>query len=89
MSSSAISIQGLTKNYGDFAAVDGINLEVSYGEIFAILGPNGAGKTTTVEILEGYRSPYSGKIPATLAKRHIRGESASELFSKARVILKI
>ncbi len=62
MSSSAISIQGLTKNYGDFAAVDGINLEVSYGEIFAILGPNGAGKTTTVEILEGYRDRDGGKV---------------------------
>ena len=62
MSSSAIFIQGLTKNYGDFAAVDGINLEVSYGEIFAILGPNGAGKTTTVEILEGYRDRDGGKV---------------------------
>jgi ABC-2 type transport system ATP-binding protein len=58
----AISIRGLVKKYGDFSAVDGIDLTVSHGEIFAILGPNGAGKTTTVEILEGYRTRDSGEV---------------------------
>lgn len=61
-STKAISIKGLTKKYGDFHAVAGIDLDVSQGEIFAILGPNGAGKTTTVEILEGYRKRDSGEV---------------------------
>ncbi|MFM7490896.1 MAG: ATP-binding cassette domain-containing protein, partial [Actinomycetota bacterium] len=51
----AIEVQGLVKRYGSKNAVDGIDLTVESGEIFALLGPNGAGKTTTVEILEGYR----------------------------------
>ena len=73
----AISVRGLTKSYhsranGKKIAVDGIDLEVQVGEIFAILGPNGAGKTTTVEILEGYRGRDGGDVtvlgqdPATL-----------------------
>ena len=75
----AISVQGLIKVYqskanGKKIAVDGIDLEVRVGEIFAILGPNGAGKTTTVEILEGYRGRDGGEVkvlgqdPANLGK---------------------
>lgn len=48
--------------YGDFVAVDGIDLEVAEGEILAFLGSNGAGKTTTIEILEGFRSRTSGEV---------------------------
>jgi ABC-2 type transport system ATP-binding protein len=58
----AISIKGLTKKYGDFSAVAGVDLNVAQGEIFAILGPNGAGKTTIVEILEGYRERDGGEV---------------------------
>jgi ABC-2 type transport system ATP-binding protein len=58
----AISIRGLVKRYGDFVAVDGLDLDIRRGEIFALLGPNGAGKTTTVEICEGYRKPDTGKV---------------------------
>lgn len=57
-----ISIQGLTKRYKTFTAVDNIDLEVRTGEIFGILGPNGAGKTTTLEMIEGLRPPDSGTI---------------------------
>jgi len=56
----AISVENLTKRYGDLAAVNGISFDVKRGEIFAFLGPNGAGKTTTVEILVGLRKPTSG-----------------------------
>ena len=56
----AIKVRGLKKSYDGKIAVNGIDLEVLKGEIFAILGPNGAGKTTTVEILEGYRDRDSG-----------------------------
>ena len=57
-----VRVCGLVKRYGSQAAVDGINLEVHRGEIFAFLGPNGAGKTTTVEILEGFRKRTGGEI---------------------------
>jgi ABC-2 type transport system ATP-binding protein len=58
----AISVRGLTKTYEEVRAVDGVDLEVHRGEVFALLGPNGAGKTTTVEILEGYRRRDAGAV---------------------------
>lgn len=58
----AISIRGLVKGYGDKQAVDGLDLDIESGEVFALLGPNGAGKTTTVEILEGFRTRDSGEV---------------------------
>jgi ABC-2 type transport system ATP-binding protein len=60
--SAAISVRGLEMAYGSVRAVQGIDLEVQRGEIFAFLGPNGAGKTTTLEILEGYRRPTAGSV---------------------------
>ena len=57
-----VSVRGLTKTYGGYEAVRGIDIEVHRGEIFAFLGPNGAGKTTTVEILEGFRERTSGSV---------------------------
>ena len=61
-SGSAIRVRGLCKSYGGSPAVDGIDLEIAPGEVFALLGPNGAGKTTTVEILEGYRDRDGGVV---------------------------
>jgi ABC-2 type transport system ATP-binding protein len=58
----AIRVRGLHKSYGGVRAVDGIDLDVSRGEVFALLGPNGAGKTTTVEVLEGYRRRDAGEV---------------------------
>jgi ABC-2 type transport system ATP-binding protein len=58
----AISVRGLTKSYGTFPALRGIDFEVRRGEVLALLGPNGAGKTTTVEILEGYRQRDGGTV---------------------------
>jgi ABC-2 type transport system ATP-binding protein len=58
----AIEVRGLRKAYRQKAAVDGLDLSVERGEIFALLGPNGAGKTTTVEILEGFRRRDSGEV---------------------------
>src|SRR6187401_1218999 len=57
-----VSIRGLVKRYGDQVAVDGLDLDIHRGEVFALLGPNGAGKTTTVEILEGHRYADAGAI---------------------------
>ncbi len=58
----AISVKGLTKSYGNFEAVRGIDFDVHRGEVLALLGPNGAGKTTAVEILEGYRRRDGGVV---------------------------
>lgn len=58
----AVRVHGLCKNYHGAPAVDGVDLDVAHGEIFALLGPNGAGKTTTVEILEGFRKRDAGDV---------------------------
>ncbi len=55
-----IETYGLTKKYGDFTAVEDLNLEVRGGEIFGLLGPNGSGKTTTILMLLGLTDPTRG-----------------------------
>jgi ABC-2 type transport system ATP-binding protein len=56
-----IEIEGLTKRYGEFTALAGIDLQVRRGEFFALLGPNGAGKTTTMRILMGFLRANAGR----------------------------
>ena len=60
-----ITATGLTRRFGDLVAVDGLDLEVSKGEVFGFLGPNGAGKTTTIRMLAALIAPSSGN--ATIA----------------------
>jgi ABC-2 type transport system ATP-binding protein len=55
-----IRTEGLTKQFGDFVAVDGVTLTVPEGEVLALLGPNGAGKTTTVRMLASILKPTCG-----------------------------
>jgi len=62
MENITIKALGLTKKFGDFTAVDNVNLSVKRGEIFGFLGPNGAGKTTTIRMLTGVLKPTSGKV---------------------------
>ncbi len=57
-----ISVENLTKTYGEIQAVRGISFDVAQGEIFAFLGPNGAGKTTTIKMLTTLLRPTSGKV---------------------------
>ena len=59
MEEALIAARGLTKRFGDFAAVDGIDFEVRRGEVFGFLGPNGAGKTSTMRMI-GCTSPRTG-----------------------------
>ena len=58
----AIRTNGLTRHFGDFVAVDNINLEVAQGQFYGFLGPNGAGKSTTIPMLTGLLAPTSGSI---------------------------
>ncbi|MEA4882449.1 MAG: ABC transporter ATP-binding protein [Clostridia bacterium] len=57
-----ISAVGLSKRFGDTAAVDNLDLQVRSGEIFGFLGPNGAGKTTTISMMIGIMTPTSGRV---------------------------
>ncbi len=57
----AIKIRGLTKKYRDVTAVDGLELSIRQGELFALLGVNGAGKTTTIKMLSCLTKPTSGE----------------------------
>ena len=57
-----IEARDIVFRYGDFTAVDGIDVDVREGEIFGLLGPNGAGKTTSVKVLTTMMRPSSGDI---------------------------
>src|SRR3970040_315305 len=60
MTQSAISLRGLTRRFGDVAAVDGLTFDVAPGELFGLVGPDGAGKTTTLRMLAGVLRPTGG-----------------------------
>ncbi len=73
----AIGSDTLTKQFGSFTAVDEVNLDVRYGEIYGLLGANGAGKTTTIKMLCGLLKPSHGTITLAgqtqqLRSRHLR-----------------
>ena len=62
MTEPLIRARGLTKTYGDFVAVDGIDFDVAKGESFGFLGPNGAGKSTTMRIIGATSVRTSGTL---------------------------
>jgi ABC-2 type transport system ATP-binding protein len=62
MTAAAIRATGLRKSYGETLVLDGIDLEVSSGSVYALLGPNGAGKTTTVHMLTTMLTPDAGEV---------------------------
>jgi ABC-2 type transport system ATP-binding protein len=57
-----IAFEELTKKYGEFTAVRGLDLAIDKGELFGFLGPNGAGKTTTIRMMMGILVPTSGRV---------------------------
>lgn len=74
----AISTLQLTRSFGDFRAVDGLDLEVERGMFYGFLGPNGAGKSTTIKMLTGLLAPTAGAI-------RILGEDVSDAGAARRV----
>lgn len=58
----AILTEGLTRRFGEFTAVDGVNLSVAPGQFYGFLGPNGAGKSTTIKMLTGLMAPTAGRM---------------------------
>jgi spermidine/putrescine transport system ATP-binding protein len=58
----AIGIENVTKRFGEFVAVDDVNLTIEHGEFFSLLGPSGCGKTTTLRMLAGFEVPSHGRI---------------------------
>jgi len=69
----AIDVQGLTRRFGSFTAVDAISMQVSTGEVFGFLGANGAGKTTAIKVLIGLLEPSEGS--AMVAGFDVRAQS--------------
>src|SRR5581483_8395496 len=59
---SFLSVQSLTKRFGDAIAVDGVSLGVEKGEFVSLLGPSGCGKTTTLQMIAGFVEPSAGSI---------------------------
>lgn len=62
MITAAVQTSSLTRRFGDFTAVQDVNLSVAPGQFFGFLGPNGAGKSTTIKMLTGLLAPTSGRI---------------------------
>ncbi|MBS0517617.1 MAG: ABC transporter ATP-binding protein [Proteobacteria bacterium] len=62
MTEPIVRLEGVAKRFGDVAAVDGVDLEIGTGELFALLGGSGCGKTTLLRLLAGFEAPDAGRI---------------------------
>ncbi len=60
--STAISVRGLSKHFGDVRAVDDLDLDIADGEFFSMLGPSGSGKTTVLRLIAGFEQPTAGQV---------------------------
>jgi spermidine/putrescine transport system ATP-binding protein len=67
----AVRLSGITKRFGDFVAVDDLNLDIYEGEFFSLLGPSGCGKTTTLRMIAGFEEPTQGEI--SVAGEQVQG----------------
>ncbi|PWC31075.1 sulfate ABC transporter ATP-binding protein [Azospirillum sp. TSO35-2] len=75
----AIQVSGITKRFGEFTALDAVDLEVKSGELLALLGPSGSGKTTLLRIMAGLEGPDAGSL-------HLNGEEALGLKPRDRQV---
>jgi len=82
-----IEVKGLKKSYGPLRAVNGLDLSIAKGEIFALLGPNGAGKTTAVEILAGFRTRDSGEVRVLGFDPSHKGNEARQWRNRIGIVL--
>ncbi|MEJ7842142.1 MAG: ABC transporter ATP-binding protein [Rubrobacter sp.] len=67
----AVRLAGVTKRFGEFVAVDDLNLDIYEGEFFSLLGPSGCGKTTTLRMIAGFEEPTEGEI--SVAGEEVQG----------------
>src|SRR5256886_13522367 len=74
----AVDVEGVSKSFGAFKALNGVNLRVRQGEIYGLLGPNGAGKTTLIRLICGLLAAHAGtvtvlgqRMPNVAVLRHI------------------
>ena len=81
-----LSVKNLNKSFGDFKAVNNINLHVNKGDIYGFLGPNGAGKSTTLRMVLGLIKPNSGEI--LINGQNISGPNRNFLSSIGALIEK-
>ena len=83
-SSAMVESRGLSKFYGEFAAVQNISFSVPAGQVCAFLGPNGAGKSTTMKMLPGFLAPSSGvaRLGSTSSSRSNSADSATDWRSE-------
>lgn len=87
-----LEIRGLRKKYGNFQALDGLDLEIPKGELFGFVGPNGAGKTTTLKIVAGLLAPDEGEVridgvDAVRNNKALRKKSAMSRISSESTII--
>ncbi|MFO0450883.1 MAG: sulfate/molybdate ABC transporter ATP-binding protein [Pseudomonadota bacterium] len=73
----SIRVQGIRKRFGEFVALDGVDLEIETGQLVALLGPSGCGKTTLLRVLAGLESPDAGRVD-------LHGRDATQLPVQAR-----
>ena len=78
----AIETRGLSRRFGDFLAVDGVDLRVERGTFYGFLGPNGAGKSTTIKMLTGLLAPSAGAVAVLGRDMH---DPDASLAAKRRV----
>jgi ABC-2 type transport system ATP-binding protein len=74
----AIGARGLTKRFGSFVAVNGVSLQIRYGEIYGLLGANGAGKTTTIKMLCGLLDASGGEVRLAGERGDLRAEDVRQ-----------
>jgi len=74
-----LRVEGVTKRFGSFRAVDKLSLDIRAGEFFALLGPSGCGKTTLLRMLAGFETPDEGRI-------RLAGEDIAPVMPHARPV---